>query len=59
MMSRADGVDVDKVFDATFRDKKTVNGKINWVLPEAIGKVRIGRGVPEEIVKGALKKIIE
>ncbi len=59
MISRARDVDVDGVFDATFRDKKTVDGKINWVLPEAIGKVRIGRGVPEEIVKGALKKIID
>ena len=59
MMSRADGIDIDKVFDATFRDKKTVNGKINWVLPDRIGHVGIESDVPEMIVKDAIRKIIE
>ena len=58
MISRAENVDVDKVFDATFRDKKTVNGKINWVLPTRLGHVEIKNDVPAEVVKGALEKII-
>ena len=53
MISRATDVDVDGVF------KKTVNGKINWVLPTRIGHVEIRNDVPTDAVKGALKKIIE
>jgi 3-dehydroquinate synthetase len=35
-------------------DKKTVAGKLKFVLPEEIGKVRIEKGVAEETVKKAL-----
>ena len=41
MLSRSKDCDVDIMFEAIFRDKKTINGKINWVLMDNIGKVSI------------------
>lgn len=39
-------------------DKKTVAGKIHWVLPENVGKVTISSEVPETIVRNAIEGII-
>ena len=36
----------EKVLGLLPRDKKAVGGRINWVLPERIGKVRITPEVP-------------
>ena len=58
MVSRAKDCDVDVMFEAIFRDKKTINGKINWVLMDNIGKVSIISYVPDDIVKAAFKFII-
>ena len=58
MVSRAKDCDVDVMFEAIFRDKKTINGKINWVLMDNIGKVSIISDVPDDIVKAAFKFII-
>ena len=58
MISRAENLSVDKMYKALFRDKKTVGGKINWVLPDSIGSVSIANDVPESVVKDAIKKII-
>ena len=57
LMTYCEGCDADKMYAATFRDKKVLNGKINWVLPEKIGAVEITSDVPENVVKNALKKI--
>ena len=59
MISRAENLDVNRIYSALFRDKKTVDGKINWVLPDRIGHVEIKNDVPESVVKNAVKKIIE
>ena len=41
---------------AIFHDKKTVNGKVKWVLVDGgIGKVKIVDNVPEIVVKNAMK----
>lgn len=58
MISRAEGLNVEHTYDALFRDKKTVDGKINWVLMNAIGNVSIVNNVPASSVKAALQKII-
>ena len=58
MISRAEGIDVEQTYNALFRDKKTVDGKINWVLQDSIGRVSIVNDVPASVVKSALKKII-
>ena len=57
MVSRAKDCDVDEMLQAIFRDKKTINGKINWVLMDSIGKVSIMSDVPDEIVKSAFNYI--
>ncbi|MBR1579280.1 MAG: 3-dehydroquinate synthase [Selenomonadaceae bacterium] len=58
MISRVEGIDVEQTYNALFRDKKTVDGKINWVVMDSIGCVSIVNDVPESVVKSALKKII-
>ena len=59
MVSKAKNCDVDEMFNATFRDKKTINGKINWVLMDSIGKVSIVSDVPDDIVKSAFNYIVK
>ena len=58
LMTSCEGCDVEKIFAATFRDKKVLSGKINWVLMKKIGAVEITSDVPEKIVKNAIKKIL-
>ena len=48
---KAKNCDAQKIYQDIFHDKKTVNGKINWVLLEDIGKVCIKKDVPEKLVK--------
>ena len=57
LMTHCEGCDVDKMYSATFRDKKVLNGKINWVLMKKFGEVEITSDVPENIVKNALKLV--
>jgi len=47
----------EKVLDLLPRDKKAVGGKIHWVLPEGIGKVRVTSEVPDEAVKTAFREV--
>ena len=39
------------------QDKKAIGGKIRWVLPERIGKVRIASDVPKAKIAAALRDI--
>ena len=57
LMTHCEGCDVDKMYSATFRDKKVLNGKINWVLMKKFGEVEITSDVPENIVKNALRLV--
>lgn len=57
LQSYCEGVSVDKMYGALFRDKKTVGGKINWVVMKKIGAVEVTSDVPENIVREALKNI--
>lgn len=50
-------MDVDKVFEATFNDKKMESGQIKFVLLNRIGKAYIDRGVTKEDMVEALKSI--
>ena len=59
MLSKAQNCDVDHMFNAIFRDKKTINGKINWVLMDKIGKVSVVSDVPDDVVKAAFNYIVE
>ena len=57
MTSHAKDCDIDHMFKAIFRDKKTINGKINWVLMDKIGKVSVVSDIPNDIVKSAFEYI--
>ncbi len=57
MCTYCENCSVDKMYDALFRDKKTVGGRINWVLMKKIGAVEISDAVPEKIVREALESI--
>ena len=48
---------VDEVLQFLPRDKKTVNGRVHWVLPERVGKVRIVTDVPEVEVAQAFRDV--
>lgn len=45
------------VFRLLPRDKKAVGGRIHWVLPERIGKIRIVADVPEAEVAAAFRDV--
>ncbi len=57
--TKADGCTVDKMYAGIFHDKKTVNGKVNWVLMEDIGKVTVRDDVPEAVAKRAMRAVSE
>ncbi len=59
MVSHAENCDVEHMFKSIFRDKKTINGKINWVLMDSIGKVSVVSDVPDEIVKTAFNFVVK
>jgi 3-dehydroquinate synthase len=46
-----------KVLDLLPRDKKAVGGRIHWVLPENIGKVRVTPDVADEAVVQAFREV--
>jgi 3-dehydroquinate synthase len=44
------------IFAAHLHDKKFIRGKNRLVLPTGIGRVRIVEGVPDSVIRGALKE---
>ena len=52
--TKAEGCTVDAMYRDIFHDKKTINGKVNWVLMQGIGKVTCRNDVPEDIVREAM-----
>jgi 3-dehydroquinate synthase len=51
------GLSERKVLGLLPRDKKAVGGKIHWVLPEGIGKVRVTPDVPNVAVAKAFRDV--
>lgn len=54
---QAAGVTVEDMYGDIFHDKKTVDGKVTWVLMEKIGKVICRNDVPAEAVKKAMAAV--
>ena len=50
----AESVTTDAMYEDLFHDKKTVGGRIHWVLADSIGKVSVHSDVPEEMVRKTL-----
>ena len=53
-----EGASPDAMYDDLFHDKKTVGGRIHWVLAEEIGRVCVRSDVSEEIVRRAIKGLL-
>jgi 3-dehydroquinate synthetase len=47
----------EKVLGLLLRDKKAVGGKLHWVLPEAIGRVRVTADVADANVVQAFRDV--
>jgi 3-dehydroquinate synthase len=43
-LPRADNLDVNQIISALKHDKKSVDGQINWVLLEGVGRPKIVEG---------------
>ncbi|MDD5136690.1 MAG: 3-dehydroquinate synthase [Candidatus Omnitrophica bacterium] len=52
---RAKGLSVSKIYGSIAHDKKFIRGRNRLVLPAGIGKVRVVEGVPERVIKEAIK----
>ncbi|WP_027406701.1 3-dehydroquinate synthase [Anaerovibrio sp. RM50] len=58
--TKAEGCDIDTLYEAIFHDKKTVNGQVKWVLMDGeIGKVRISKEIGQEMVKDAMRYCLQ
>ena len=51
---RLDGIRPEKLFARLVHDKKTVQGKVHFVLPVRIGEVTVVSGVDERRVMDAI-----
>lgn len=56
---RTQKVSLDGIKKSMLHDKKTINGKINFVLPVKIGEVAVKSDIPEEVIDDAVKYVIE
>ena len=54
----AENIDKQKIFEAIKMDKKNVDGKVKWILLDALGKSKIVRGVDDKIVNEAINEVI-
>jgi len=51
-------IDPSGVIELLSKDKKTIGGKIHWVIPERIGKVRVRTDVPIRTAAAALRDVM-
>ena len=56
-LPRADKLDLNKITRALKHDKKSVDGQINWVLLEGVGRPKIVKGGPTvaEVLRSSLR----
>jgi len=56
-LPRADDLDEDATLNSLARDKKSVGGRLKWVLLERIGRARIvdGREIGQKILRASLR----
>ena len=53
---RVDGLDVSRIAERLKGDKKTIQGRVHFVLPDVIGHVRITADVEESLVLQAIRE---
>ena len=54
-----DGISAANLAARLASDKKTVQGKVHFVLPEAVGRVRIVSGIDGQAVLAAIQAALE
>ncbi len=55
--TRIRGLSTRRVLEAMRLDKKNADGRLRFVLPEAVGRVRFGVEVPPDLVAAALRAV--
>lgn len=53
-----DGITPESLCARLSSDKKTIQGKVHFVLPEAVGAVRIVSGIEEPAILGAIREAL-
>jgi 3-dehydroquinate synthase len=53
-----DGVTAEAIAQRALMDKKTLKGRVRWVLPERIGEVAVVSGIDESIVVSAIREAL-
>jgi 3-dehydroquinate synthase len=54
-----EGVTAGAIARRALMDKKTLKGRVRWVLPETIGQVAVVSDIDEAIVAGAIQEALE
>jgi len=54
-----DGIRAENLFARLVHDKKTVQGKVHFVLPDRIGHVRILSGIAEPAIRAAIVRALD
>lgn len=57
--TRAPGLTVKSMYGDIFHDKKTIGGKVSWVLTEGLGKTIVRDDVPEMVIKSAMQACVD
>lgn len=52
------GIRADKLLARLVHDKKTIQGKVHFVLPVRIGEVRVVSGIDEKLVRNAIESAL-
>jgi 3-dehydroquinate synthase len=55
----AKDLDVDNLIARLGSDKKTIQGNVHFVLPTAIGSVKIVSGIPEDSIRKAISEALQ
>lgn len=56
---KAARIDLKKVYQAFYRDKKFINGKIRMVLPNRIGHVIVTEDIPFKIIQNIIQRSVK
>jgi 3-dehydroquinate synthase len=53
-----DGIPAENLFARLVHDKKTVQGKVHFVLPVRIGEVTVAAGIDDQLVLEAIRSAL-
>jgi 3-dehydroquinate synthase len=53
-----EGVSADALATRLFQDKKTIKGRVHWVLPEKVGQVAVVSGIDHALVRAVIQQAL-